>query len=79
MTENMPEQNQEVQLPPYKLAFIIDGEIADILHTDERLEAIFTSNPLVIDVTGNLIEEGGNVVVGGTYNYETKEFGPRPE
>lgn len=39
------------ELPPHKIAFIIDGEVVDVLHTDERLAAIFLSDPEVIDVT----------------------------
>lgn len=41
--------NQEV--PPNKIAFIIDGEVVDVLHTDDRLAAIFLSDPQVVDVT----------------------------
>jgi hypothetical protein len=41
--------NQNV--PPNKIAFIIDGEVVDVLHTDDRLAAIFLSDPQVIDVT----------------------------
>ena len=65
MTENT--------LPPIKLAFIIDGEVADVLHTDERLGAIFTSNPLVLDVT-ELMASENPVLVGSTYNAETNTF-----
>lgn len=39
------------ELPPIKLAFILDGTVVDIIHTDERFAAIFLSNPLVVDVT----------------------------
>jgi hypothetical protein len=39
------------KLPPVKLAFILDGTVVDIIHTDERFAAIFLSNPLVLDVT----------------------------
>lgn len=39
------------QLPPVKLAFVLDGKVVDIIHTDDRFAAIFLSNPLVIDVT----------------------------
>ena len=66
------------QLPPVKIAFIIDGEVVDILHTDERLAAIFTSNPVVKDVTGQLIEDNGIVQVGATYDANTDTFGPKP-
>jgi len=44
MTEN--------QLPPMKIAFVIDNKVVDILHTDERLAAIMLSNPIILDVTG---------------------------
>lgn len=74
MTEQQPEQQV---LPPVKVALILDGEVADILHTDERLGAIFLSNPLIVDVTNNLFENGGTAMVGGTFNYDTEEFGPR--
>lgn len=39
------------QMPPMKIAFVIDGEVVDVLHTDERLAAIFLSDPKIIDVT----------------------------
>lgn len=65
-------------LPPVKIAFIIDGEVVDILHTDERLGAIFTSNPIIKNVTGQLIADDGIVQVGALYNSETDEFSPKP-
>lgn len=65
--------NQPI-VPPVKIAFILDGEIVDILHTDERLGAIFLSNPLIMDVTDNMAENGGIASVGTKYNYETKEL-----
>lgn len=66
MTEN---------LPPVRLAFVIDGEVVDILLTDERLAAIFLSEPTIVDVT-SIIESEGNsaVIVGSTYDAETKKF-----
>ena len=67
------------QLPPVKIAFVIDGEVVDILHTDERLAAIFTSNPIIKDVTGQLLENDGVVQVGSTYDQNTDTFGPKPQ
>lgn len=64
----------ENDLPPVKIAFIIDGEVVDILHTDERLSAIFTSNPIIKNVTGQLVTDNGVVEVGAKYNNETDEF-----
>ena len=68
-------------LPPIKIAFIIDNEVVDILHTDERLAAIFLSQPEIMDVT-DLIAAGplnSNVAVGSTYNPNTKEFTLNPD
>lgn len=57
-------------LPPNKVAFIIDNEVVDIIHTDDRLAAIFLSEPLMVDVTD--IEDG--VFINSTYNPETGNF-----
>jgi hypothetical protein len=79
----MPEETEQVQqpiLPPIKLAFILDGEVVDILHTDARLAAIFTSSPLILDVSNNLAGSGGVVSVRSKYNSETNEFtAPEPQ
>lgn len=62
--------------PPIKLAFVIENEVVDILHTDERLAAIFMSNPVIVEVTENFYDENNNpsVVIGATYNSETQQF-----
>lgn len=68
-------------LPPAKIAFIIDNEVVDILHTDERLAAIFLSQPEIMDVT-DLVAKGAlvsQVAVGSTYNPNTKEFTLNPD
>lgn len=65
---------EEQSLPPKKLAFIVDGEVADVLHTDERLSAIFLSQPLVVDITEEMSEKSDYVIPGASYDYETKEF-----
>jgi hypothetical protein len=67
------------ELPPVKIAFVLDNEIVDILHTDERLAAIFTSNPIILDVTDNMIENGGTAAVGSIYDSETQTFSIRTE
>ena len=66
---------EEIQaLTPKKIAFVIDGEVIDILHTDERLAAIFLSQPQILDVTS---ENGGAITqVGASYNSETGTFSP---
>jgi len=72
MTEE--QQAQQPQLPPVKLAFILEGQVVDILHTDERLSAIFTSNPLIVNVTENFLQENNIVKIGTKWNYETSQF-----
>lgn len=63
---------EEKPLPPVKLAFIIDNVVVDILHTDERLAAIFLSEPLMLDVTDH--KDLPNLVPNATYDPETSSF-----
>lgn len=66
---------QQQQLPPNKIAFIIDNEVVDILHVDDRLAAIFLSQPEIMDVTEEHQADSG-IFVGSTYNPNTKVFTP---
>lgn len=43
-------------LPPVRLAFILDGRVQELLNTDTRLAAIFLSQPVVVDTTGQDIK-----------------------
>jgi hypothetical protein len=61
-------------LPPYKVAFVIDGEVADVLHTDERLFAIFMSNPVIVDVTQQMTANPESITVGAMYDINTGVF-----
>lgn len=69
---------EQPKLPPVKIAFVIDGVVQDVLHTDDRLAAIFLSEPIIIDasdiVTKVGSEEPGRTIVGWTYN--GKDFIP---
>jgi len=67
----MAESNE---LPPIKIAFVLDGQIVDILHTDERLSAIFLSNPIMVDITDNMVDSGGTAGIGSLYDPETNTF-----
>jgi hypothetical protein len=58
-------------LPPVKIAFVIDGEVVDVLHTDDRLAAIFLSQPTILDVTAWHEQNPHKRLVGGTYDGET--------
>jgi hypothetical protein len=63
-----------METPPIKLAFIIDNEVADILHTDERLAAIFLSNPVILDITEKMENSPGSISPGMIYNPDTQEY-----
>jgi hypothetical protein len=67
---------ENIETPPVKLAYIIDGEIVDILHTDERLASIFLSNPIIIDISENFYDEENRptIIVGAKYNQSTNTF-----
>jgi hypothetical protein len=67
---------EQPALPLVKLALVIDNEVVDILHTDERLSAILLSNPIIIDVSENFYNEENRptLFVGATYNETTKTF-----
>lgn len=69
----------EGTLPKQKIAFVIDGEVIDILHTDERLAAIFLSEPTILDVSDKfVIGEVPGVWIGDSYDEETNTF-TRPQ
>lgn len=76
MTEDIQEDipQKTIELPPIKLAFIIDNEVVDVLHTDDRLAAIFLSNPLVLDVTEKIHNNPQSIIPGMLYNQETQEY-----
>jgi hypothetical protein len=69
----MTEQPVQQELPPKKIAFVIDGVVEDILHTDVRLAAIFLSEPVIVDVTDSELE----ITIGLNYDAETNTFGPK--
>jgi hypothetical protein len=64
-----------VPLPPIKVAFVIDGELVDVLHTDERLGAIFLSEPTILDLT-DTYDEKNPLPVGSLYDATTNTFTP---
>lgn len=57
-----------------RLAFIIDGSVVDVLHTDARLAAILLSSPLVLDVSYWYDEpSNANKVLNNAYYNSTKQ------
>ena len=57
-----------------KIAFIINNEVVEILHTDERLSAIFLSNPVTRDITAEMDNPDENIWLGATYDPETNTY-----
>lgn len=57
-------------IPPRRIAFIIDNVIQDVLHTDERLAALFLSEPIILDIT----DEPSHIDIGIKYDPETNSF-----
>ena len=52
------------------LAFIIDGEVVQVMGTDERLAAILLSDPIIVDVTN--IDP--SLILGKNYDVTTNSF-----
>jgi hypothetical protein len=59
--------------PPVKVAFIIDGKVVDVLHTDERLASIFLSEPVVIDVT-KIYNDAAGVINMTNWDWDGQNF-----
>lgn len=62
---------QNKELPPVKIAFVIDGTVVDVLHTDDRLAAIFLSDPTIVDASEWIVANPGANLVNGTYDGTT--------
>ena len=75
-TEDIFQPTQEVSPMPVQLALIISDKVVDVLHTDERISAIFLNNPTIIDVS-DWYSDPENInknLVEALYNQETQEF-----
>jgi hypothetical protein len=73
MSEN--QDLEKVELPKQKIAFVIDDEVVDIIHTDQRLAAILLSEPLMLDVSDKfIVGEVPGVWIGDAYNSATDTF-----
>jgi hypothetical protein len=70
MTQEFPQE-----LPPKRLAFIMDGKVVEMMNTDDRLAALFLSEPLVVDITEryDTINAVGNVI-GMSYDKDKDMF-----
>jgi len=73
MSEN--QDLEKTELPKQKVAFVIDNEVVDIIHTDQRLAAILLSEPLMLDVSDKfVVGEVPGVWIGDAYNSATDTF-----
>lgn len=57
---------------PKKLLFVIDGEIVSVLNTDDRMAAIFLSEPKVVQY----FPEMGDAKIGYKWNSLTEKIEP---
>lgn len=73
MTE-VTQSEGPMELPPIKIAFLIENKIVEILNTDDRIAAILLSSPVIMDVTDRTNNEEEYVMLGSTYNVETNMF-----
>ena len=64
------------EVMPVRIAFIIDGVVADVINTDDRLAAIFLSQPKMVDVS--IISESDFITSGYLYNEELNTFARFP-
>jgi len=66
----MNEVINTADLPPIKVAFVVDNIVVDILHTDQRMADIFLVNPIVLDITSS----DQNIQSGWNYSSETGQI-----
>ena len=62
---------------PFKIAFVIDGQVVETLNTQERLAAILLSEPVIVDIT-HMADDNGNIpnIMGFDYDAKTGKFTP---
>jgi hypothetical protein len=61
---------------PIKIAFIIDGEVVEILHTQDRLAAILLSEPTIVDISDVKNDSNSDIYPGWKYDATTNAFTP---
>ena len=61
---------------PIKIAFIIDGEVVEILHTQDRLAAILLSEPTIVDISDVKNDSNSDIYPGWKYDSTTDTFTP---
>ena len=66
----MSEVPTNMPLPPNAIAFVINGEVVDVIRCPDRMAAYLLSRPVIVDVTDNV----ENVQVGYSYDEATGTF-----
>jgi hypothetical protein len=56
------------------IAFVVDDEVADIIFTDDRLSAIFLSQPKMVEITSIMADPLLHPATGWGYDSETNSF-----
>ena len=59
---------------PHLVDFIVDNEVVFIIGAREMYYSILMSNPIIKDVSGQTVDQGGTVTFGSIYNPETDTF-----
>lgn len=67
-----PAQPPKQVLPPVKIAFVIDGKVVDVIHTEERMAAILLSEPQIVEATDWVNAHPGELLIG--YNFDGENF-----
>jgi hypothetical protein len=68
----MAEPTPVIPTNPKKMLFIIDGEIVSVLNTDDKLAAIFLSEPKVVEYNPKM----GEPKIGYKWNDLTEKIEP---
>lgn len=61
----------QLEIPPTRVGFVIDNQLVDILHLEDRLAAVMLSKPVIVDLTEDVTKM---IKVGATYNPEDGSF-----
>jgi hypothetical protein len=56
------------------IAFVVDDEIAEIIFTDDRLAAVFLSDPTIIEITSLMSDPLLHPATGWGYDSDTNSF-----
>jgi hypothetical protein len=60
-------------MPPFHIALILDGQVKQVMHVDEKMAAVILSNPLIVQTDHPM---NGGAQDGWTYDEDTETFSP---